>query len=377
MESNHQKALWIQAMKTRSTVWFMEGLSSQRDIISSVMKLKAESLLDITVVASHRNERSEILSVADYSCIEPATEAHRLPFISKVIAQYGVTSIHTGRICQWYERHRREIEAMGVTLTTGTTNPEFHALADDKVRFAHYMEQNDIAAVPSQQINSIDELKHYLAHPPFESQPLCIKPVKGIYGFGFWRFDASVDSMASFDHPDSRKVHPDVYLHAVERSKNFAPMVLMPYLPGPERSIDILAEKGEVVAAVGRRKKDAFQIMEAGGVSLALATACVKLMQADGLVNVQTRENNQREPVLLEINLRPSGGIGFTRFSGVNLPGLFVMRKLGITQAAEATKIAMEQFRAATVRSVTDVLELQTDNTNRIHVDYESEELQE
>lgn len=49
----------------------MEGLSSQRDIIQGVKSFAKKNNFAITVFASHRNERNEILSVADYSLTEP------------------------------------------------------------------------------------------------------------------------------------------------------------------------------------------------------------------------------------------------------------------------------------------------------------------
>ena len=52
-------------------------------------------------------------------------------------------------------------------------------------------------------------------------------------------------------------------------------------------------------------------------------------MKADGLVNVQTRNDVNGNPVLLETNMRPSG-VGYTLHSGVNLPGLFAAFKLGL-----------------------------------------------
>ncbi|MEH3491554.1 carbamoyl-phosphate synthase large chain, partial [Enterobacter cloacae] len=45
-------------------IWFMEGLSSQRDIIQGVKSFAQKNNFAITVFASHRNERNEILSVA-------------------------------------------------------------------------------------------------------------------------------------------------------------------------------------------------------------------------------------------------------------------------------------------------------------------------
>ncbi len=67
------------------------------------------------------------------------------------------------------------------------------------------------------------------------------------------------------------------------------PMVLMPYLPGPESSVDMLVEKGKVIAAVARRKEGSVQHLHQSGAAFELAKSSAELMQADGLVNVQTR----------------------------------------------------------------------------------------
>lgn len=87
----------------------------------------------ITVFASHRNERNEILSVADYSLTEPEDPQKRLQFIQETIQTYGIHHIHTGRNSQWFEEHRSAIEPTGATLTTGATGVDWLTLADEKL----------------------------------------------------------------------------------------------------------------------------------------------------------------------------------------------------------------------------------------------------
>jgi len=337
------------------TIWFMEGLSSQRDIISGVQEFFKNTQQTVTVIASHRHQRNEILSLADIALIEPANDEQRMDFIVTTVKNYGVKAIHTGRNCQWFEVHRQEIEALGVSLTTGATSITMLTLADDKVEFARAMEAHNLAAVPSLRIESAEALRNQLSSADAK-QALCVKPVTGIYGMGFWRFDDTATPMSAFTHPDSRKVHPEMYLYALEQQDDFKPLVLMPYLPGPEYSIDMLLEKGQVIAAVARRKEGALQYLEQSGPAFELGKHCAQVMQADGLVNVQTRNNEKGEPVLLEINMRPSGGIGYTRHSGVNLPALFALRQLGLMSESEATLLATESFTPAVVRSMTDVI---------------------
>ncbi|EOA0970108.1 ATP-grasp domain-containing protein [Escherichia coli] len=310
-------------------IWFMEGLSSQRDIIQGVKSFAQKNNFAITVFASHRNERNEILSVADYSLTEPEDPQKRLQFIQETIQTYGIHHIHTGRNSQWFEEHRSAIEPTGATLTTGATGVDWLTLA---------------------------ELKTHLAAPPFTDSPVCVKPVTGIYGMGFWRFDDSASPMAVFNHPEHRLVSPQQYIAAASAAESFKPLVLMPYLPGPEFSVDILADKGEILAAVGRRKEGAIQYLVNEGSAWELACDCARVMKADGLVNVQTRNDVNGNPVLLETNMRPSGGVGYTLHSGVNLPGLFAAFKLGLMSEDMVRQSAKNTFSPVAVRSITDVI---------------------
>ncbi|WP_096216285.1 ATP-grasp domain-containing protein [Escherichia coli] len=366
-------------------IWFMEGLSSQRDIIQGVKSFAQKNNFAITVFASHRNERNEILSVADYSLTEPEDPQKRLQFIQETIQTYGIHHIHTGRNSQWFEEHRSAIEPTGATLTTGATGVDWLTLADEKVTFAQFMEQKGLPVVPSWRVNTLAELKTHLAAPPFTDSPVCVKPVTGIYGMGFWRFDDSASPMAVFNHPEHRLVSPQQYIAAASAAESFKPLVLMPYLPGPEFSVDILADKGEILAAVGRRKEGAIlpgpefsvdiladkgeilaavgrrkegaiQYLVNEGSAWELACDCARVMKADGLVNVQTRNDVNGNPVLLETNMRPSGGVGYTLHSGVNLPGLFAAFKLGLMSEDMVRQSAKNTFSPVAVRSITDVI---------------------
>lgn len=349
-------------------IWFMEGLSSQKDIISGVNHLKSHYPDEFTIFASHRERRNEILSLADHAYLEPQQESERLAFIEAVVRRHAISVIHSGKHGRWFEANRAPIEALGVRLTTGARSAQFIELADNKVSFAEFMTQHGLPAVPSLTVVGAEELCRALAGSPFGDVPLCIKPVRGIYGEGFWRFDPAAGAMIGFASPEKRRVHPDIYLHALAQESNPQPMVLMPYLPGPEYSVDILAEQGRVIAAVARRKEGAHQYLENAGEAYELGMACAGLMQADGIVNVQTRNDRHGRPLLLEINLRPSGGVGYTRFSGVNLPGLFALRQSDTLGADEAAELARTRFAPAVVRSATDVQAYDTELPNLLQL---------
>ncbi len=348
-------------------IWIMEGLSSQRDILSGINTFSFGGRKNsITTYASHSKMRNEILSIADHAIIEPQDDKERLSFIHRIVELTGVEAIHVGRNCRWFEANRSAIEKYGVSLTTGATNTDTFDIADDKVTFAQFMAQSGLPVVPSVRVNSWDELHTLIKQSPFPENQICIKPVTGIYGKGFWRLDPNATYDAPLSHPENRKINPAQYLSALGACDTFEPLVLMPYLPGPEYSVDILLSECDILSAVGRRKEGAIQYLENSGEAFELACACAKAMKADGLVNVQTRNNDQGVPVLLEINLRPSGGIGYTRHSGINLPGLFASHKLDLLSADDVKNETAQSFTPVAVRSITDVLHYELELKNQL-----------
>ncbi|MGD8162770.1 ATP-grasp domain-containing protein [Pantoea sp. FN0307] len=325
-----------------AAVWFMEGVSSQKDILKQVKQARTEGDYVFTLIASHRNERPEILSEADFSYIEPADNDDLLSFITSVCEKHNVVAIHAGKRGWLMEKMRADIETLGVKLTTGACHVDTFELADNKTLFSEQMFCAGLASVKSIQVQTPEEVSDAISSLESKGLLPCIKPVRGIYGMGFWVLKRSVKQLAFFNNPEHRHMHPDILLtalrSAVAAQEELPLQIVMPYLPGPERSTDMLVEKGRVIAAVARRKAGSVQAFENEGAAFQLAQACAHRLGADGLINIQTRDNDQGEPVLLEANLRPSGGIGYTAFSGINLPGLFALRQLGLLNDSETTE---------------------------------------
>ncbi|HBS5676287.1 MULTISPECIES: ATP-grasp domain-containing protein [unclassified Klebsiella] len=336
-------------------IWIMEGLASQRDIIFGINDFTINNNKHpITTYASHSQSRHEILSTAHFSLSEPTDINSRMSFISSITKEYGISAIQVGKACRWYEQHRRQIEALGVSLTTGASQVSTFDIADDKVSFAKAMQAYGLPVVPSIRITDTNTLEYLLKASPFPGCRLCVKPVTGIYGMGFWLFDEHALSTDIINHPEQRRIQPEQYLAAVKSSEVFTPLTLMPWLPGPEYSVDMLLSHGKVLTAIGRRKEGALQYLENSGPAIELACACAEALHADGLVNVQTRNDTEGKPLLLEINLRPSGGIGYTRHSGVNLPGLFAAQRLDLLTADDIIRRVAHQFTPATIRVMTE-----------------------
>jgi biotin carboxylase len=166
---------------------------------------------------------------------------------------------------------------------------------------------------------------------------ICMKPVRGTGGAGF--------RIVSTDRPNlsdyTGQVRPKVNLAAVstaldEAAGDRAPRwLVMPFLTGPEISVDVVATPaGEMLAAVGRgrsaRRRRILDDVPAREVANVLTGA----LRIGYLSNTQVRywqgpDDAIALPYLLEVNTRISGGLFQTTLAGVNLPWAALRLALG------------------------------------------------
>lgn len=319
-----------------TTVWLSEAQSSQRDMIVSLQALK--SAYDLTIIASHSKERPEILSQADLSFAEPKSST------AYVVAQEAIRQrakvLLTGRNGMDYEPYRDELARHGVRLLTGAMNETTLQIIDDKARFTQACQMHKLPVATAWTFRGIDELTALLSR--YGSQRLCVKPCVGIFAEGFWILDnhhGQTDPFYHLSHTQHKKIHTDEFLHAYANSPKAqsTPMLLMPYLSGDEHSIDVVCERGQVLGAVTRRKVGSVQHIGFDTDVMDVVVPLIRAFGCDGIVSVQTKSDDAGRHHILEINPRPSGGIGYTAHSGVDLTQMAFLYFAGLTDKPSLT----------------------------------------
>lgn len=329
-------------------IWFLEGQSSQRDIIRAARQaLPAE----IRVLASHRHHRPEILAEADEALIEPRQHQERIDWILEQAVSRNIRVLHVGHQGFKFEAERARFEQAGLQLVTGALSVSTFEQLSNKLQFVAQCERAGLPVTRGMEVRNADQLERAIAQLS-PAGPICVKPVQGIFGQGFWRLKSDADPLDCFADTDARVVNQQLFIDAYRRSSKAGHLMLMNYLPGLERSIDLVCEAGQVIELVGRCKHNGFQQLEREGPALELARQVAELFRCDGLINVQTKDSAEGQPVLLEINPRPSGGIGYGLASGINLPGIFACRRLGLEPPAK-------QWRDGRVRTVSQAVPVQ------------------
>ena len=325
-------------------IWFLEGQSSQRDVIAGARAALPER---VQILASHRQSRPEITGLADVALREPQDNEERVAWVIESACAHGIKVVLAGRVGHVYEAHRADFERAGLELVTGALSLDTFERVDDKSVFTRDASAAGLACIPAITVHTQAELESAYDELSRDGQ-VCVKPTRGIYGQGFWRVSEEVDPFRSFANADSHEVNLSVFAQAYGQSVQPKPLLVMPYMPGSECSVDMVCEAGKAVAFVGRRKQGLMQSFERDSAAVQLAVRAAEHFGCDGIVNVQTRDDANGQPHLLEINLRYSGGIGYTRETGVNLPGIFATRRLNLPQPLDVWRDDV-QVKAITV----------------------------
>ena len=357
-----------------TAAWLAEGQSSQRDMLASLQALKTQSETPFNIIASHRHDRPEIFEFADDVYLEPTIAPidsldevdvepepvmPRWQFVLEQAQQHNVKVLLTGRNGIDYEAHREVFDAAGIRLLTGATSVASLESIDDKFAFMQQCHSHDIPVADAWRFDTTEQLEVLLAK--HGHQPLCVKPVTGIFAQGFWRLDlgkTEEEKYDSFEHlyfTEEKKISTAQFINAYTNSlmvhERPIPMLLMPYLSGQEYSIDVVCEYGEVLAAITRYKTGKIQHIGYEQSVMDVVIPLIKAFNCDGIVSVQTKADDDGQHRVLEINSRPSGGIGYTTHSGVDLTQVGFAYWLGLTDKPKLADIA-QKITPCQVRSI-------------------------
>ena len=387
MKTPANESLHTTSTAVPSAVWLAEGQSSQRDMLASLQALKAQSETPFNIIASHRHNRPEIFEFADSVYREPSASTAdsdeqamlesveplmpRWKFVLEQAKKDNVKVLLTGRNGIDYEAHRPAFDAVGIRLLTGATSVAALEVIDDKFAFMQQCYEHNIPVADAWRFDTLAELEALLA--THGHQPLCVKPVTGIFAQGFWRLgkvkeaDKEAGKNAgkeasepydSFEHlyfTEEKKINTAQFINAYANSlmvhERPIPMLLMPYLSGQEYSIDVVCEYGEVLAAITRYKTGKIQHIGYEKSVMDVVIPLIKAFGCDGIVSVQTKADDDGQHRVLEINSRPSGGIDYTTHSGVDLTQVGFGYWLGLTDKPKLADIS-QQIIPCQVRSI-------------------------
>ena len=260
------------------------------------------------------------------STVQPIDNTEALPFplahtpdaiahLNETIEKYNIDAL-------WPQNSARYDLSDIQTEVHAAATPETIALVDDKVAFNEWLGDDPYRPF-SAEVIGVEAIHKEINRLSGEGHELCIKPVIGVGGNGYWRFDK--DASKSFLHkPENRTIHPDVYLDALahdEAVHDPQRMVLMDYLPGPEVSVDLLTWRGTPLIHAARTKEDfsPTQRIQSEHEVIDHTHAIAAKLGFHGIISLQYRLDSEGKWKMIEINPRPAGGSIYSEDGGFGI----------------------------------------------------------
>jgi biotin carboxylase len=212
-------------------------------------------------------------------------------------------------------------------------------LFEDKVAAYAAAGELDVPVPPHQAVTDSVALREAYKTMSDLADVVCMKPVQGVGGAGFRFLSAAAPDVSELFGSMRPRVDLDRACAALDAAhaagREVPPLLVMPFLTGPEISTDVLADReGKPLAAIGRTRSRRRRLLVDDPGGRAVAEALVRAHRVAYLSNVQVRywqgpDDTEPLPYLLELNTRISGGLFQTGLTGVNLPWAAVRLALG------------------------------------------------
>ncbi|MFJ8021766.1 ATP-grasp domain-containing protein [Streptomyces sp. NPDC096311] len=286
-------------------------------------------LRPVEIHATHGDPDSPVLAAADTAAMEPeglspaAYVEYALDQCARHSIDVFVPVLHQAAIVA----HRAEFAALGTALLAPPS--EAVAVFLDKATAYQAVQAVGVPVPPWWRVRTEEELVAAVETLEAAGHKACFKPAAGAGGVGFRVITRAPFSLAHLNGFPSPYVPLDLVVEAVRSADEPVDWLVMPLLGQPEVSVDCLtAPDGRVRMAVGRTKNGRRRGFTLHPSFIEPARLLAEAFGLHYLTNIQFRMLGD-EPVLMDVNTRPAGGLHQLSQCGINAPWAAVRLALG------------------------------------------------
>lgn len=324
-------------MKEQITVAFSAAGSLFAPAFSRCLKNNGER--DIRVIGLDCSDDATILQYCDEAYKTP--KANDAAYVDEVLRickerEVGVFIPYmSAELMALYER-KDEFEHNGTKLSVGSYETILYCT--DKLKLYALMREKGLPTPRFYPFNTVEGYMGAVRKVGWPMRPVCVKAV-GLSGSrGFRVIDNHKSRFDVFfgEKPSSvYATHDDVLSILSERPNEIPQMMAMEYLAGEEFSVDVLADKGEIIYMSARQSNRIVASIPLQSTlfdderAYEICRAVARLVSLDGNADFDFRYDDKGTPVLLEVNPRVAATMAIFAEGGVNLPYMRVKQLLG------------------------------------------------
>ena len=295
----------------------------------SIIELLKAGRGDVYVIGSNEHEYSVIRNVCDEWYREPVLpENEYVEFCLRFCEEHRIGVFMPRRGMVKISEQKERFEAAGVRVMMD--DYAIVSVLNQKESAYRYFQEYGIAPVPDYRIvRTVKEFREAYGELAGKYPQVCFKFVRDEGGKSFRLIDNQRKGYAALFKKQNTRMTLDDALDALSEREVFAPLMVMPFLPDEEISVDCLDTAKGLIALPRVKGYEKYETLRYDPEILAI---CEKFQDTAGLrcpYNIQFKYLNG-VPFFLEVNTRMSGGVQMAcHASGVNIPQIALDRLLG------------------------------------------------
>lgn len=329
-------------------VWLNHWFSTARNII----ELMRENNPDLHIIGSNENEFSVIKGVCDKWYQEPVLKDEKyIDFCLDFCRKHGIDVFMPRREMLKISEHRELFEDIGVKVMMDDYGVV--SILNHKEAAYDYFKSNGIGNVPDYYI--VTTLSDFVsAYEKLNSKydQVCFKFSRDEGGKSFRLIDNQRKGYVALFKKQNTRMTLDDVLDALSERETFAPIIIMPFLPDEEISVDCLETSQGLIALPRVKGYDKYETLRYDSEILELCEDFQNKAKLKCPYNIQFKYLDG-VPYFLEVNTRMSGGIHMACYaSGINIPRIALRKMLGKEtrwQNRYETKIIAQILKPVTI----------------------------
>lgn len=315
-------------------VWFNHWFSTAYRLIEEIKNGCEQNNIPVEIIGSNRLDICVYKEVCDEFYIEPdinISKENYAKWCLNFCREHKIDVFMPRREREEISKYMDDFNKLNVKIVTDK-NTELLELLEDKFETAKFFEKHNICKTPKIIIvNNVDEFKNAYAvlKEEFPNDRICIKYNKDEGATSFRVIDDIIDDISSLKTGVGLKISYNQAISMLGSVDNFDDLIVMPYLKGPEISIDSLMTKNGFIGLTRQKVGSRCTKVEFNQKFYDISKKFAEISKLTMPYNLQLRYHNN-EWYLLEVNTRMAGGTFKSCMTGINIPYIALCELLDI-----------------------------------------------
>lgn len=307
-------------------VWFNHWFSTSYRLIEL---MKEDASEQVYVIGSNRQKDSVIQLVCDEWYEEPDIDGEEyISYCLEFCAEHGIDAFIPRRKMVEISRNIERFVQAGVKVMVDDFSTI--SLLNDKAAAYDFFRDCSGLRIPDYFIvNQFEQFEQAYRQLRTQYEQVCVKFVKDEGGMSFRKIAENVDRFGQLKFYQGSSISYEMLTEALSSEAEFDDLMVMPYLPGNEISVDCLQTKKGLIAIPRNKGAARHERVEYRDEILRMTDAVMERIELKYPCNIQYKLKDGI-PYLLEVNTRMSGGLQMSCLAAqVNIPNIALNKLFG------------------------------------------------